>query len=820
MKSLIKIAINNIKNSKIKYLMISLVFMLSILSGIFSWTFSDLAIKTREEQLRKNTLNTQLSIITRDKNDIFFPKGNIEGKIKDIEEVDEVSPRIGGQATFNDESIVFTGIDINKQSKVYDFNYLEKTEKSFDDDFILISKNLSDKYYKSVDDYIVLNINNKDYRFKVAGILKEEGSYQSIEEVFISLSKAQEALDQSGKVYSIGITLKELEDIDIIFNSLSNVIDDKLIVEKRYDINDYKSFIDIISISMSIFTIFSIIISVLLCYSTYRSLVYDRIKNIGIYRSLGVSKLGVYISMFLELIFILIPSVILGEIISNILMKFIINQMFDYSIGFQVEWIKSMIIILIMIAAGLLSMHIAVRDILKKNTIELVKGNITIKQERFAKLKYGFSIVFFIAALIFCNFTSNKNNQFLDVVAMIALSLSFICIGMTLLVVILKLARKFMVKISTKFNIVFQEIEVMIKEMKYSLILIVFIIAIASVSNMLSQIVSNNALNVYKGIDIVFNNLDSYKNEEVEKELSEMKFLDKIVSVNRHSQNIDGREMTLSGIDINKYSEISFEKYIDINKDAMLKKLDEDKNNIIINKTYAKILNKKVGDKISINTVEGEKDFTIAGMVSSFEDKGSVIFFSKESFNKNFPTDYTSYFLCVKDKSSIDESVNELKKSVEELVRYNISTLEQLQAQNEADNSIIFTLINIVIVMSLAVSIACLMNNLMVNLLKRRTICAIKRTLGMELKFIRKLITLEGLIMAVSSSILGILLGVVLNKSILKILSYYIGDVEISSTIVPIVYIIFSIIIVMLVSIYPYKIIKTSNLVELVKGKE
>lgn len=820
MKSLIKIAINNIKNSKIKYLMISLVFMLSILSGIFSWTFSDLAIKTREEQLRKNTLNTQLSIITRDENDIFFPKGNIEGKIKDIEEVDEVSPRIGGQATFNDESIVFTGIDINKQSKVYDFNYLEKTEKSFDDDFILISKNLSDKYYKSVDDYIVLNINNKDYRFKVAGILKEEGSYQSIEEVFISLSKAQEALDQSGKVYSIGITLKELEDIDIIFNSLSNVIDDKLIVEKRYDINDYKSFIDIISISMSIFTIFSIIISVLLCYSTYRSLVYDRIKNIGIYRSLGVSKLGVYISMFLELIFILIPSVILGEIISNILMKFIINQMFDYSIGFQVEWIKSMIIILIMIAAGLLSMHIAVRDILKKNTIELVKGNITIKQERFAKLKYGFSIVFFIAALIFCNFTSNKNNQFLDVVAMIALSLSFICIGMTLLVVILKLARKFMVKISTKFNIVFQEIEVMIKEMKYSLILIVFIIAIASVSNMLSQIVSNNALNVYKGIDIVFNNLDSYKNEEVEKELSEMKFLDKIVSVNRHSQNIDGREMILSGIDINKYSEISFEKYIDINKDAMLKKLDEDKNNIIINKTYAKILNKKVGDKISINTVEGEKDFTIAGMVSSFEDKGSVIFFSKESFNKNFPTDYTSYFLCVKDKSSIDESVNELKKSVEELVRYNISTLEQLQAQNEADNSIIFTLINIVIVMSLAVSIACLMNNLMVNLLKRRTICAIKRTLGMELKFIRKLITLEGLIMAVSSSILGILLGVVLNKSILKILSYYIGDVEISSTIVPIVYIIFSIIIVMLVSIYPYKIIKTSNLVELVKGKE
>ena len=278
--------------------------------------------------------------------------------------------------------------------------------------------------------------------------------------------------------------------------------------------------------------------------------------------------------------------------------------------------------------------------------------------------------------------------------------------------------------------------------------------------------------------------------------------------------------MILSGIDTDKYLSVSFEKYLDISKDEMMDNLKKEKDGVILNKTYAKSINKDRGDKITINTLKGDKDYTIVGIVESFEDKGSVIFFSKENFNTNFVSDYTSYLLCVEDESSVNDAAEELRDSVKDLVRYNISTLKEMQTQNEADNSMIFMLINIVIFMSLAVSVVCLINNLIVNLIKRKSIYAIKRTLGMELSTIKRIIFLEGFVIALGSSVLGIILGTILNKSILKILSYYIGGVEITNTIIPVVYVIAAIVIVMIVSIYPYRMIKKADLVEIVKGSE
>lgn len=820
MKSLIKIAFNNIKNNKFKYTIMSIVFMLSILSGVFSLTFSDLALKTREDQLRKNTLNTQLSIITKDEKDIYFESEDILEKVKNIDGIDSISPRIGGQGLCNNDPISFVGIDIEKQINVYDFEYEDKSDDISDSDSILVSSSFIEKYSQDIGDTVTLKINEKDYVFKIAGILKTQGDFQSIEEVFIALGKAQEALSQEGKVYSLGVTLTDLSKIDNVFNALTNSIDDKLIVDKKYDLNDYKSFIDIISVAMRIFTVFSIIISVLLCYSTYKSLIYDRVKLIGTYRSLGISQAGIYVSMLFELIIIVIPSVILGEIVSNILMRFIISNMFNYNIAFQVDFKKSLAVILVVILSGFLSMCIAVREILRKNVVSLIKGSVEVKENEEGKLKYFLSALFFLVSIVFYNKVYYENNQLLDIVSMILISISFSIMGILIIMAILRGVAIVFENINTKFKSIFKEVQSMIKQMKYSIILIVFIIAIASVSNMISQVINNNSLNVYKGIDIVFNNLDSYKNEAVEEKISQIDSIYKTVSVNRHSQNINGKQMTLSGIDTDKYSEISFEKYLDISKESMMDKLKNEENGVILNKTYAKSIDKDRGDTITINTLKGDKDYTIVGIVESFEDKGSVIFFSKENFNNNFVSDYTSYFLCVEDRNSINDAAEELRDSVKDIIRYNISTLEEMQIQNEADNSMIFMMINIVIFMSLAVSVVCLINNLIVNLIKRKGIYAIKRTLGMGLNTIRRIILLEGFLIALGSSALGIILGTILNKSILKILSYYIGGVEITNTIIPVVYVMAAIIIVMIVSIYPYRMIKKADLVEIVKGRE
>ncbi len=110
MKLFLKIAFNSIKKNKIRYMLLTCTLVLSTIIMLSTSIIKDSAIKIREDQLRKTTLNSQLVITTADEKDPFFNPKDIINSIKDIDGISHIVPRIGGMAkdykTLKDVNII------------------------------------------------------------------------------------------------------------------------------------------------------------------------------------------------------------------------------------------------------------------------------------------------------------------------------------------------------------------------------------------------------------------------------------------------------------------------------------------------------------------------------------------------------------------------------------------------------------------------------------------------------------------------------------------------------------------------------------------
>ena len=815
MKSYIKIAFRNVKNNKLKYSLICIVFMLTIFASIFCTTFSDVAISTREDQLRNNTMNSQLSVITKDYENIYFDE-NIMSEIKKIDGVKEVCPTIYSSALYENKNIDFRGIDKDKQNEVYKFKYLDKIEDN-SEDYIIVNKEFLKENSKKLGDKITLSRDDISISLKITGVVDNYDTLDNLS--YISLDNAQKLLGEKGKVSTLNITIKSLDKIDEIYNRINKIIPNTLCSEKKYDLQDYKSYISTLTVAIGIFAIFSLIISILLCYSMYSSLIYQRIKIIGSYRSIGITKLGIYLSLFIEFIITVIPSIVLGVVLSYVFMNFMINNMFGSEMILNIDIIKIIFIGILITISGLISLCIAVRKILRMNVVELIKGNSEIKEGN-KILKIIIEIAMVLASIIVYVISLKVNNLYLQYSNLILLLITFIVVGYRLASFFINILRIIFGKVYWKFNLLLKQIVGEIEKMRDSIILVILVISIASISMMVSKVIESSAINVYKGIDIIFNNLSVNENDEVNKSISNISDINKCVQVQRYSEDVNDKRITISGINPDEYKKISFEKYLSSSKDEMLNNLDNEEDNIIISKSYANYLKKDVGDHLKIDTINGKKKYKIIGLVSSFEDKGTIAFVSNKNFNKNFVADSISYFICVNSNSNINNTKKKIEDKIKDNVFYNISTLKEISEQNTKNNQTIFSIIDIVIGITLVVCTVCLINNLIVNIIKRKKIFAIKRSLGLDFKFIKNSIITEGAIIGLTSSLIGILLGYLLNKNILSILSYYIGDVENINVMPPFWFILIAIILVSICCSYPYRIIKKSNIVNLVKGDE
>lgn len=822
MKLFFKIAFNSIKKNKIRYMLLTCTLVLSTIIMLSTSIIKDSAIKIREDQLRKTTLNSQVVIITADeKNPFFNPKDTINS-IKDIDGISHIVPRIGGMAkdykTLKDINII--GVDLNKQKAAFPIELIDKYKVKDKENEIIINEKYAKENSLKVGAKIKLVIGTRNKEFIISGISKNTGVFDpSMNTAMISIDNAQYLLDQKDNAYSIGITIKNLDDINNMIEEIKPKVSSKFIIQQRYDMDYFKSYVGTIDMALKIIGVLSIFITLFLTYSTFSLIIYERLHQIGILRSLGISKKDIKVSVIVENLLIVLSSIVIGSVLTIPFVRLILNYIVQDGY-FTLDLRKFLFIDLIIIIFSVLVILVSLRKILNMSVINLLKGigkkYYTNKIGKIFKFSFGV-LLLIVSIVILISEYKRENGTLALILGALFFIISFVFLAKLLLIMFNWIYKKIFSIFKGSVSILFKELVMQFSNIVDIVIITSIIICSIYVSVTLKNMINNGVMNVYGNVDLMLS-IDGTVEEDFTDKIKNIKYIKNSLLQSRTTEVIKDTKVDIAGIDGSQYKKDFSTEIIKKGENNIFDKLDNGKN-IIITTTFSKNTGVNLNDSLKINEV----NYKVIGVVSSFENMGKVLFVSKDNFNKDIKVKDKDLCLIKVNNKQIKSTTNEIEKLFKDKYenKYSIQELTALNEENNNNNKKTFTIVNVLICISTIICIISMSNNVTINLLSRKKVYATKGALGISKGYLSKCILFEAIVLGSYSGIFGLGLGVTLSNYINKILSYYIGDmVFIKDYKIMVILVLISIGITVISYIYPMRKIYRINIIDEIKSDE
>ena len=341
-----------------------------VLTVVLSCLYSCLNISKSTSNLEKNLYkisNTSLSI-TKNNGDTF--ETNQFKELDNIKEIKEIITKYGGLARTTNIKVVDGTQLIERDDLLDEFKNMlsvEATNNSEKDNLfssgiftiikgrhinnndrgkILIHKELAEKNKLNLNDKIMLELidfnnskNQTEYEFEIIGIFtgKKQEKYTGLSSdfsenmVFIDYESSQKALNKPEnnkivnklEIYSDSsentkVALNKIKNIKIDWSQLSISSDNHVFEETLESIDGIKHIINIMTYSIMIggITVLSLILILWLR---------ERVHEIGILLSIGITKIKIVTQFILELLFISLPSFVLSLFIGNVILNIIVG---------------------------------------------------------------------------------------------------------------------------------------------------------------------------------------------------------------------------------------------------------------------------------------------------------------------------------------------------------------------------------------------------------------------------------------------------------------------------------------------------------------
>lgn len=341
-----------------------------ILTIVLSCLYSCLTIMKSSNEIEKALYESSNSSISITKKDGKYFNVNQFKDIEKLKEVEEIIIQYDGLAKLKDAKVVSGEQRINREDLSDEFKNvvsLEATNNTkknilFSSRVFTITegKNIEEKDKNSIIvheefakqnnlklgdevDLELLDIEKsgeiKSHKFKIIGIFsgKKQETYTGLSSdfsenmVFVDYSTSQEILNKSenNKIANkILMYSGSAESTDLALNKLKELkIDEsKYVVEK--DSNAFEESLESVSGIKHMIKImtYSIMLGGMVVLSLILILwLRERIYEIGIFLSIGISKIQIIMQFILELIFISIPSIISSLFLGNVLLKVMVD---------------------------------------------------------------------------------------------------------------------------------------------------------------------------------------------------------------------------------------------------------------------------------------------------------------------------------------------------------------------------------------------------------------------------------------------------------------------------------------------------------------
>lgn len=342
----------------------------AILTIVLSCLYSCLTIMKSSNEIEKALYESSNSSISITKKDGKYFNINQFKNIEKIKEVEEKIFQYDGLAKLKDLKVVSGEQSINREdlsdefknvvsleatsntkrnllfsSGVFSFNEGKNIEEN-DKNSILVHEEFAKQNKLKLGDEIDLELLDteksgkiKSHKFKIIGIFsgKKQETYTGLSSdfsenmVFVDYSTSQEILNKSennriankilmysGSLESTELALNKLKDFKIDKSKYSIKKDNKAFEESLESVSGIKHIIKIMTYSIMLGGI--VVLSLILILWLR-----ERIYEIGIFLSIGTTKIQIIRQFIFELIFISIPSIISSLFLGNLLLKVIVE---------------------------------------------------------------------------------------------------------------------------------------------------------------------------------------------------------------------------------------------------------------------------------------------------------------------------------------------------------------------------------------------------------------------------------------------------------------------------------------------------------------
>lgn len=342
----------------------------AILTIVLSCLYSCLTIMKSSNEIEKALYESSNSSISITKKDGKYFNINQFKNIEKIKEVEEKIFQYDGLAKLKDLKVVSGKQSINREdlsdefknvvsleatsntkrnllfsSGVFSFKKGKNIEEN-DKNSILVHEEFAKQNKLKLGDEIDLELLDteksgkiKSHKFKIIGIFsgKKQETYTGLSSdfsenmVFVDYSTSQEILNKSennriankilmysGSLESTELALKKLKDFKIDKSKYSIKKDNKAFEESLESVSGIKHIIKIMTYSIMLGGI--VVLSLILILWLR-----ERIYEIGIFLSIGTTKIQIIRQFIFELIFISIPSIISSLFLGNLLLKVIVE---------------------------------------------------------------------------------------------------------------------------------------------------------------------------------------------------------------------------------------------------------------------------------------------------------------------------------------------------------------------------------------------------------------------------------------------------------------------------------------------------------------
>ena len=235
--------------------------------------------------------------------------------------------------------VTLIGIDPEKEkmisfigNSIIKGKYLEPDDKRG----VFVGKALLEKFNTKIGKKLILMTRSKNGKvvskaFRIRGVYKAEMESTEKSYLFITMQGARNLLNMEKGISEISILIPEEENIDIVAKMLKKNLDKKL-----YSVETWKDLLPMLEAYVRIFDgfmyIWYVVVFIAMGFgivNTSLMAVFERVREFGLLRALGMKPWRVIASVLTESIFTLIVGIVVGNCLGMISVFFMKNNGLD-----------------------------------------------------------------------------------------------------------------------------------------------------------------------------------------------------------------------------------------------------------------------------------------------------------------------------------------------------------------------------------------------------------------------------------------------------------------------------------------------------------